>query len=73
MNGCLNRTCTCKHAAAYSCRGVAGRRVDVVRLVLRPAAAVGVQRTEAAIQLVEALDMRVEALILRGRKDSESA
>ena len=44
----------------------------VVRLVLRRAAAVGVQRTEAAVQLVEALDIRVEALILGGREDSES-
>ena len=73
MNGCLYRVCACKRAAACSCRGVCGRRVDVVRLVLRLAAAVGVQRTEAAIQLIEALDIRVEALILRGRKDSESA
>ena len=45
----------------------------MVRLVLRPAAAVGIHRMETAIQLVEALDIRVEALILGGRKDSESA
>ena len=47
--------------------------MDVVRLVLRLAAAVGIQRTEAAIQIIEALDICVEALILGGRKDSKSA
>ena len=48
-----------------------GRRVRVVRLGFRPAAAVGVQRTEAAIHLVEALNICMEALILGVRKDSE--
>ena len=52
--------------------GSCGQRVHVVRLVLRLAVAVGIQRTETAIQLVEALDISVEALILGGRKDSES-
>ena len=62
MNGCLNRACTYKGALACSCCGVGGRQV----------AAVGIQCTEATIQLIEVLEIRIEALILRGREDSKS-